>query len=155
VIALLDPRMWLAAMGLVALGAIGGYVTHWRGESARWEARVEQAHHAAAMKLIRTHERQQEAMNHAHDQAAAARRDADAAAAAAGGLRDTVAGLRRRATAACSSPAAASAFDLLADLQRRADEEAVELARYADAARIAGQACERAYESLTPPKGNP
>jgi hypothetical protein len=145
---LLDPRMWLAAMGLVALGAIGGYVTHWRGESARWEARVEQAHHAAAMKLIRTHERQQEAMNHAHDQAAAARRDADAAAAAAGGLRDTVAGLRQRATAACSSPAAASTIDLFADVFLEVERAGRAMAEEADRRRIAGLACEASYGAI-------
>ena len=37
---------------------------------------------------------------------------------------------------------------VLADLRRRADERAGELARIADASRIAGQACERAYDSL-------
>ena len=37
--------------------------------------------------------------------------------------------------------------DLLADLQRRADDRAGELAHVADTARARGQACERAYES--------
>ena len=44
---------------------------------------------------------------------------------------------------------------MLADLRRRADERAGELARIADESRIAGQACERAYDaiSIQPPKG--
>ena len=37
--------------------------------------------------------------------------------------------------------------DLLADLQRRADDRAGELAHIADTARVRGLACERAYDS--------
>lgn len=40
-----------------------------------------------------------------------------------------------------------TATDLLADLQRRADDRAGELAEIADTARIRGEACERAYDS--------
>ena len=40
-----------------------------------------------------------------------------------------------------------SAADLLADLQRRADDRAGELAHIADTARARGLACERAYDS--------
>ena len=40
-----------------------------------------------------------------------------------------------------------SPADLLADLQRRADDRAGELAHIADTARARGQACERAYDS--------
>lgn len=144
----LDPRMWLAAMGLVAIGAIGGYVTHWRGESARWEARVEQAHHVAAMKLIRTHERQQEAMNHANDQLEDARRDAATAGGAADRLRNRVADLAKRAAASCPSPPAGDPIGVLADVLARADARAGVLAEYADRARIAGLACESAYQAV-------
>lgn len=88
--------------------------------------------------------------------AAAAR--ADAADATAGRLRGDldahIAAIRRRAAedpeAARSSEAAINSLDLLAQLFRRADRRAGELARYADEARIAGLACERAYDSLTP-----
>ena len=38
-------------------------------------------------------------------------------------------------------------LDLLADLQRRADDRAGELAHIADDARVRGLACERAYDS--------
>lgn len=46
-------------------------------------------------------------------------------------------------TAAGGSPPAGSAADLLADVQRRLDEAAGELAAFADRARVAGLACER------------
>lgn len=46
--------------------------------------------------------------------------------------------------------AAGPALDLLAELFRRADARAGELARYADNARIAGLACERSYDALSP-----
>lgn len=52
------------------------------------------------------------------------------------------------APAGSSSPADASA-DLLADVQRRLDEAADGIAQHADAARIAGRGCERAYDALT------
>lgn len=83
-----------------------------------------------------------------------ARDDAAAAAGAAGRLRDHVATLAARAADSCAADggqAAAQAAGMLADLQRRADERAGILASYADAARIAGEACERAYESLRTP----
>ena len=63
------------------------------------------------------------------------------AAAAGGGARDP--------TAAGGGPTAADAADLLAELQRGAEERAGILARIADERGAAGEACERAYESLT------
>lgn len=51
-----------------------------------------------------------------------------------------------RAAAGDGAPDSA-ALDLLADLRRRADERAGELAEIADRARISGTACERAYDS--------
>jgi hypothetical protein len=58
------------------------------------------------------------------------------------------------ASLAVHKPAAAgqcapdtAALDLLAELQRRADERAGELARIADDARSRGEACERTHEA--------
>lgn len=51
--------------------------------------------------------------------------------------------------------AAIEASDMLADVLRRADARAGELAAYADAAATAGAACERAYDSLTKRGPNP
>ncbi len=48
-----------------------------------------------------------------------------------------------------SAPAAGSGL-LLTNLFSSIDERAGQLAKYADEARIAGQACERAYSELTP-----
>lgn len=80
--------------------------------------------------------------------------DADAARAAAGRLRGDLANYitahraaaQARATAGQCAPDAA-ALDLLAELQRRADERAGALARIADDARHRGSACERAYDT--------
>ncbi|CAN7519792.1 DUF2514 family protein [Acidovorax sp. LjRoot194] len=51
----------------------------------------------------------------------------------------------RAAVGQCAPDTAAN--DLLADLQRRADDRAGELAHVADTARARGLACERAYDS--------
>ncbi|QQB53704.1 DUF2514 family protein [Delftia acidovorans] len=80
--------------------------------------------------------------------------DADAARAAAGRLRGDLADYIATHRAAAEARAAAGqcapdtgALDLLAELQRRADERAGELARIADDARGRGSACERAYDA--------
>ena len=54
------------------------------------------------------------------------------------------------AISASASSATGSAASLLADVQRRLDGATEQIARFADESRIAGQACERAYDSLTP-----
>ncbi len=80
--------------------------------------------------------------------------DADAARASAGRLRGDLATYITAHRAAAQARAAAgqcapdtSALDLLAELQRRADERAGELARIADDARSRGGVCERAYDA--------
>ncbi|MFG0786935.1 DUF2514 family protein [Delftia tsuruhatensis] len=80
--------------------------------------------------------------------------DADAARAAAGRLRGDLANYLTAHRAAAQARAAAGhctpdtgALDLLAELQRRADERAGALARIADDARARGSACERAYDA--------
>ena len=86
---------------------------------------------------------------------AAATAGADRAAAAAGQrlrreLADYLTAHRERATAAAAAGQCApdtGPADLLAELQRRADDRAGELAHIADTARARGLACERAYDS--------
>ncbi|WP_343739985.1 DUF2514 family protein [Delftia tsuruhatensis] len=80
--------------------------------------------------------------------------DAAAARAAAGRLRGDLADYITAHRAAANARAAAGqcasdtgAVDLLAELQRRADERAGELARIADDARNRGHACERAFDA--------
>lgn len=84
--------------------------------------------------------------------AQAAARDADAAAV---GLRNRLAAYVaavRKATSNPSAPSGSAAagdpIGMLADVLGRADQRAGVLAAYADSARIAGQACERAYDGL-------
>ncbi|NMM75563.1 hypothetical protein B2J88_12005 [Rhodococcus sp. SRB_17] len=65
-------------------------------------------------------------------------------------LADYIAAHRARALAAAAAGQCApenSALDLLADLQRRADDRAGELAAVADDARSRGLACERTHDS--------
>ena len=88
-----------------------------------------------------------------------ARADAAGAADAAGRLRQRISALTAArcpapgdTAAASSSPSADPAPDLLADVQRRLDDAAGELAAFADAAHGAGTACERAYDALTTPQ---
>lgn len=114
--------------------------------SAVMAARAEEQRRTAA---------QQEAAHAAQTDAARARADARDAAGSADRLRQHVAALAASCGATASDPAAiagsapaAGAGLVLADLFRRADERSGQLAEYADQARIAGQACERAYESL-------
>ncbi|PXW28267.1 DUF2514 family protein [Paraburkholderia caballeronis] len=153
-----------AVLGL-ALGAGGAYV---------WEDRAllaEQAAHAhdreldaaaqtRAVEAARAEEQrrtaaQSEIAKDANAQRTAALADAFAARAAAGGLQQRVTQLIAAArtaghsATAAGSPATGDALDLLADVLGRADDRAGELAAYADAARIAGEQCERDYDALT------
>jgi hypothetical protein len=98
---------------------------------------------------------QKEAEDEATRQLEAARADAGAAADALRRLRQRVASDAAR-RAAASHPAAAPggtptepATDLPADMLGRLGEAAGQLAAHADAARIAGLACERSYDALT------
>lgn len=89
-----------------------------------------------------------------------AQADAAAARATANSLRDQAKRLAAAAGKACSNPGAANAGTaasttsmVLADLFGRADQTAGELAAAYDRARIAGLACERTYNALTPSSG--
>lgn len=96
----------------------------------------------------------QEALNAAHAELRAAEEDARRADAAAVSLRARIRALaaassaRAHPAAAASGQAADAASDLLANVCERLDDRAGELARYADQARIAGLACQRAYDAL-------
>ncbi|MGH6627704.1 MAG: DUF2514 family protein [Burkholderiaceae bacterium] len=93
--------------------------------------------------------------NAATKEAESARADARDADAAAERLRVRVAQLIAAARVAGNtaapgtSSAAGDPLDVLANMFSRLDRRAGELAGYADAARIAGQACERSYDALT------
>lgn len=121
------------------------------------EARVAAAASEAAREVERLRQDRIEGIAHeAQSNARAARLDSSAARAAGDGLR-----LRAAAAAASGHPPACDPgapppgppaddyAQLLADVLGRVGERAVELAAVADQSRIAGQACERAYDSLT------
>lgn len=99
---------------------------------------------------------QQKVVDEAEKRLVKLRADQAIADAAAGRLRQRVVALVAAVRAAANNPAASAsgasapdAVDLLADLQRRADERAGLLARVADERGAAGEACVAAYESLT------
>ena len=113
-----------------------------------------QADAAAAAETARRLKTMQEVTDAATFQAQRDRAAAVAADAARNRLQQRVAAVQAGARAADPATAggcqaALEAGDLLADVLRRADERAGQLAAYADAARTAGEACERAYYSLT------
>jgi septal ring factor EnvC (AmiA/AmiB activator) len=152
----------IACAATATLGYIRGHAAGSEAVLARWNAdRIVQAEaHIAALDHARSEERRrvgqlQETVKRANDQATAARADARRAAAASDRLREHARELAARCSAARDpgatdrSPPAAAAGDLLAELLERVDAAAGELARHADQARIAGAACERAYDSLT------
>lgn len=98
----------------------------------------------------------QEIVDEADRKTVAARDDAVISDAVAGKLRGRVAALIAQTRAATGNPAAAQTSSpaddaglVLADLFGRLDARAGQLADFADRASIAGQACERAYISLT------
>ena len=94
----------------------------------------------------------------AGEQIAQAAADADHARAVSDGLHDEAAKLAarlaaseraRRAATASGGQAGTTGSELLAELFRRADQRAGELAAIADQARIRGLTCEAAYDALT------
>lgn len=111
---------------------------------------VERDKEQARRKALKEIERES---NESRDRAAA---DAAGARAAADGLRKQLAAYLAAGRAAGGDPAAAGngqaagdPLGVLADVLERADRRAGALADFADAARIAGQQCERAYDALT------
>ena len=156
-------RVPIWAWALAALLAWGGY-HRWQAIGAKAEhkqaqerAALErsQADTAAATEHARRLTAQTEISNEAIKQAESNRQAAVAATNAAGRLRQRIAAVqadaaRRDPASAAGCQAAITATDMLADVQRRIDEAAGQLAQHADDARTAGSACERAYEALTP-----
>ena len=94
---------------------------------------------------------QEKIANDAKAERELAQSDARAANAVSDRLRERINSITRNADYATTvnrgTPADSTGI-LLAELFSRADKRAGELAEYADRARIAGQACERQYDSL-------
>jgi uncharacterized protein DUF2514 len=159
------------AAGLLVAGVSAWGVQTWRLHSAQtdlatkeasWATERARAIEAAASAAAayrakeqawaKTHE---EIINAAIQKTQAAASAVVAADTAARSLQQRVAALAaasRRATchpaAAGSGQAASDPADLLAYMQRRIDEASGRIGSYADSARIAGEACVSAYETL-------
>jgi hypothetical protein len=131
------------------VGSLQGRIDREGAERAAASLAAEQA--ARAEETRRTNEHR-EIANEAERLARMARDAAVRSAAAGDGLRERAAAVAARCNpaAAASGPAASSPGDLLAGVLERVAGAAGQLAEYADRARIAGDACERAYQSLTP-----
>lgn len=151
----------IAAVATLTLAFLAGSEFTARGKDAeiaeiRRQAAVDQvkATDRARAEEQRRIAAQTEIANAAKQEADKARADARAADAVAGQLRQRVAELVAASRAGHSATtsgreAADDPLGVLADVLSRADRRAGILAEYADAARIAGQACERAYAALT------
>jgi hypothetical protein len=132
--------------------------TAWAKDRAERAEAARQAEAAARAEESRRAAAQQEVIDAHEKELARLRADAVIADAAAGRLRDRVAVLVAAARAAAADPAATGGrpagpdpLDLLADLQRRADQRAGELAQVADERGAGWEACVSAYDALMPP----
>ena len=171
---------WLGPALVAAALAAGGAWHIWAVHDARkegdtagaarvqalWDAAKAQAQAAAASAAAEyraTEQRRADAarreIDDAHTRLSAAVADAGRAAAAADGLRNAATARRCPAAnhpaTAASGPAAASTGDLFSDVLGSLGDRATALAAEADRRGVAGAACERIYESLTPTKGKP
>lgn len=151
---------------LIAAALYGAYSHGESVANARWELKwadqqtLQAKGLAAATAAARAEEqRRQEAVdqviNDARQQQAAANADGGSADAAGERVREQAGKLAASASCTAGDPGATErsktatrAAMVLSDLFQRADKRAGELARAYDAARIAGQACERSYDAL-------
>lgn len=147
----------LIVLGVLAAGVWAyGHRQHRAGKAevrAEWDAARERQRIVDTAERARRDAEQLEVARAALDQAARDRADAAAAGAAADRLRHAYTAAVQRCGGAPAAPggsAAADARDVLADVQRRLDAAAGELAALADARGTAGAACERAYDALRP-----
>lgn len=164
---LLDPRLWLVGIGAMAITYGGGRYQQYSHDKAAYAAKATAAALSAtqaqekAVENARAEEQrrtsaQTEIADAAKKDADSARADAANASDAAGRLQQRVDELLAAARAAHNSATTGSGtpagepLGVLADVLSSADKRAGILADYADQARIAGLACERAYEALTP-----
>lgn len=156
-------------LAAIALGVLLAVQTVRLANAQRDHARAVGVFNAAAATAERkareqseTYRAKEQELRNAHDKIeretqatlAAANAGADRAVAAGQRLRrelaDYLTAHRERATAAAAANQCATdgpALDLLAELFRRADQRAGELAAIADTARARGNACERAYDA--------
>jgi hypothetical protein len=130
-------------------GALQGKIDRQAAEQAAAQLEAERVARAEEQRRARDY---QEIANESERLARMARDAAVRSAVAGDGLRERAAAVAARChpAAAASSASAPNAGLLLADVLGRVESAGRELAAAADQARIAGQTCERAYQSLTP-----
>lgn len=146
---------WLAAL-LIVVGVQQYRVTDAKGELSVARAEWSEAARQAEARARSEEQRRQTAIEgirrDAQEKIAAVAADAAAADDAAGRLRARVAELSRRParcpSAAGGGEAADAARLVLSDVFARLDQRAGELAEAYDRARIAGLACEAAYDMV-------
>ena len=158
--ATLRPYLWAGALALVAVALWAAYSRGVSSERTRWQlAQAKEAQARAAQQKanddesVRRLTTQKEIAENAIRERDAARDDAVAAGAAGERLRAQVRNLTlslatRDPGIAGSSETADATINLLADVQRRSDEAADAIARYADEAATAGRACQASYDAL-------
>jgi hypothetical protein len=151
---------WKFVVIALLLAALG--VEHMRGNNARTEVykintqvaeNARKASEAARAEEARRETELGKVAENARTQIEQARADAMSAGVSADRLRVELAAYvarsRKGAGVAVRGQAAADPLDLLAKLYGESDSAEGDLARYADAARIAGLACQASYGSLT------
>ncbi|TBL63892.1 DUF2514 domain-containing protein [Hafnia paralvei] len=160
------PLMLIALVALSLWGAYSvGYDSANKSWQLEWAKRDKDDSDAQAQRQAEARieeQRRQQAINkviqNASQQIYAAHNDAVSANAIASRLHEQTDKLAQRLAdreRTCSSPTArggqtANGAQLLADLFKRADEEAGRMAAIADEARVRGLACEQAYSGLVP-----
>ncbi|EKZ96480.1 hypothetical protein D769_25096 [Cupriavidus sp. HMR-1] len=166
---ILDPRLWLVAIVGLTLAFGGGRLVQSRADAKKYEAERTKAALSAAVDQGKAVDRaraeeqrrgaaQTEIANVAKQEADTARSDARAADAAAERLRQRVDQLLAAARAVKDPGSAGGGqgqpggdpLDVLVDVLGRSDKTSGILADYADQLKVAGLACERSYEALTP-----
>lgn len=159
----------LTLIALVALSLLGAYSVGYDSADKSWQLRWAKRDKADSDALAQRQaearieeRRRQQAINkviqNASQQIYAAHNDAVSANAIASRLHEQTDKLAQRLAdreRACNPTASgagqtASGTQLLADLFKRADEEAGRMAAIADEARVRGLACEQAYSGLVP-----
>lgn len=148
---------WIAGAALIAALAIGIPLAKHHYDAGQqktgYDRAYEEVRAANAKESLRRIERQEDANRETSKTLASLAADRDRAAVAASRLRDRLVAIQRSSDPApvAAGETAGDPIGVLANVLGRADDRAGKLAEYADAARTAGQACERAYDSLTSP----
>jgi translation initiation factor 2B subunit (eIF-2B alpha/beta/delta family) len=159
-------RYWrpLAALALMLVACWGVWRGGYHAADQEWRQRWTERDAADARALAhqqaaaRTEEQRRQAAitkvtQNAQQQISSARADAVSARAAADRLQRTIDGMRQRgasnnSSATSGGQATARQCGVLADVLSESVERNRQLAAEADRSRIAGQACERAYDSV-------